>query len=502
MSWINTFRNQSSMSVTQGFNGQALLRVLFRMFLIWRKDGISVFLVLIAIPSVLVLLLTLLDSFPHINMVWSFLVLVMFGASCGWIGTRLNKLFQSESLILEQVTSIFRQSLLTASNQEDVLDNLTENLSTLLQPEHLSVWRYHHHESFLTLLRFASARGAQIRLAELPFDIEPEQLRGVRPVSALPESALRQGLETADVKVAIALDLGEELIGILGLGKISLGPNEQLFLQALNLIVGQLALVVKNSCLIGDLTDTIDKLQQAYRRTIDVEEDERRRLATELHDDILGRLTSMTMSLRISQRRLTTDPTQVHYWLEMLSEELSYLKERLREITQGLHPAILTDLGLIPALQSYLDSLAKQVQPDSTACMVSLTAQGFNHTRLSEPKLERDLYYITRQALDNALSHAHTEQIFIHLRWREDSISVTVQDMGCGLKDIPQALMGQNGHLGLLSMHERAIAWGGQLTFYSPPGQGTTVLAHIPTSQSSHEPTHLQAFTRQLTARL
>jgi signal transduction histidine kinase len=242
----------------------------------------------------------------------------------------------------------------------------------------------------------------------------------------------------------------------------------------------------------------VNQLQLAYRRTVDAEEEERHHLAVELHDDILSRLTTMALSLRNSQCCLATDPTRVHYWLEMLREETNYLNSRLREITQGLHPTILIDLGLIPALQAYLDSLAKHPKPDPDLCTVTLTTQGFNITRLIEQKLERDLYYITRQALDNALMHAQAEQIFVHLRWREDAISLTIQDTGCGMKNAPETLMGQNGHLGLISMKERALSWGGCLTFDTHPEQGTTVHAQVPTDQPSDSPTLLHTYTQHL----
>jgi signal transduction histidine kinase len=180
----------------------------------------------------------------------------------------------------------------------------------------------------------------------------------------------------------------------------------------------------------------------------------------------------------------------------MLADETQAVNRRLREITQGLHPSVLMDLGLISALQAYMDSLVKQTLPASAPRVMTLTAQGFNGDRFSEPNLERDLYYITRQAIDNAIKHAYAEQVFIHLRWREDAVSVTIQDTGCGMTELPERLMGQNGRLGLLSMNERVLTWQGRLTFQTAPGQGTTVHVRLPIDQPSRNPAHLQAFTQ------
>jgi signal transduction histidine kinase len=259
-----------------------------------------------------------------------------------------------------------------------------------------------------------------------------------------------------------------------------------------------LALAVKSAYLLADLAEALSKLQLAYRRTIDAEDEERRRLAMELHDDILSRLTTMTLALRHGQKQLSVNPEQVQGCLEMVEYETQSINRRLREITQGLHPSVLVDLGLISALQAYMDSLVKKSLPASAPGLITLTAQGFNGDRLAEPNLERDLYFITRQALDNAIEHAHADQVFIHLRWREDAVSVTVQDNGRVMKEPPEQLMGQNGRLGLLSMNERVLTWQGRLTFHTTPGNGTTVQVRVPIDQPSRQPAHLQAFTQLL----
>jgi two-component system sensor histidine kinase DegS len=206
----------------------------------------------------------------------------------------------------------------------------------------------------------------------------------------------------------------------------------------------------------------------------------------------------MALTLRSSQKYLGHNPTQVQDWLKGLEKESQELNRRLREITQGLHPSVLADLGLVSALRSYMDSLARQPLPTSAPSCVTLTTEGFDGDRITDPKLERDLYYVTRQALDNAIAHAQAEQVFIHLGWRDQMISITVQDTGQGMSDAPEALMGLQGHLGLLSMNERVQAWQGQLTFNTERHKGTSVHIRVPIDQASRVPTHLQAFNHYL----
>jgi signal transduction histidine kinase len=441
--------------------------------------------------------------------------LLIFAPLRAWLESRLERILHPERLAYQQIVEEYGQVMREMSDLEEILQYVAQTLYETSGAESVSVWLYHAEDQILLLSCFRGTIAAD-GLAELPVDIEPSRLYGTQRVSTVPESALRQGLMALGVRVITSMSLRDELIGVIGLGghrfqgvpPPAVGPGGQASLRGkghsdetlrlLDLMAGQSALAVKNACLIADLEATLNKLQLAYRRTIDAQEEERRSLAAELHDDILGRLTTMVLTLRNSRNCLVTDPDQVGCWLETLEKETQNVNRRLREITQGLHPSVLTDLGLISALRAYLDSLAKQPLLPSAPRAVTLTAQGFGDDRITDQKLEHDLYHITRQALDNAVMHAHAEQVFIHLRWGEDTVGVTVQDMGCGMKDASEVLMGQNGHLGLLSMNERVRAWGGRLTIHSVPDQGTTVRARLPIAQPSGTPTHLQAFTQHL----
>lgn len=450
------------------------------------------------IPGVLIcLLLLMLLAFEEISWVTG-LIWLIIGVISLWTGLRFSRLGGGAAIAYWQATEMFSRIVQDTSDQDQLLDQITNTLFETLAVSHLSIWRYRLDDNVLGMLR-AAGPTPPLDLTELPFDISLGLPDGTYPVVSLPESALRQGLLSLEIEDITLLGLGDELIGLIGFGQhhstLAIDPAAR---RWLNLMAGQLALVVKNACLVTDLEETIAKLQLAYRRTIDAEEEERRHLAIELHDDILSRLSTMSMTLRVNRRRLTTHPVQVEQGLVTLEEEAQYLNRRLREITQGLHPSVLTDLGLIAALQAYLDSIGKQALPSTAPRGITLTAQGFGDHRISNQKLETDLYYISRQAIDNALFHAQAEQILIHLRWGQTAISLTVQDTGCGLPDTPEVLMGQSGHLGLLSMNERSLAWRGRLTFDSTPGQGTTVHVRVPMARSSPAPAHLQAFTYHL----
>ena len=434
----------------------------------------------------------------RLNPLTSIFTWLAFGTVCLWGGTLLREFFHPERHAYQQIVKSCSQATRETTNQELLLSRIAHILFLNLGVDNLSLWKYDTDDSVLSLLRVEGTPSPDT-FTDLPFDLTPESIRGTWHVQNLPESALRQALLADKVQVITSLSLGNELVGFMGLGNTR-GRSKftpELFYR-LDLIAAQLALIIKNAVLKLDLVDTLQKLHLSYRRTIDAQDEERRNLATELHDDILGRLTTMALALRRSQNNVDNNPEKVKEWLDNLAAETQSINGRLREITKGLHPSVLTDLGLISAIQAYVDVLANQPSSNSARKAINFTAQGFGHNRINTPKLERDIYYITRQALDNALKHACAEQIFIHLRWDEKAVSVTVRDTGQGMSNAPEQLMGQNGHLGLLSLYERAVAWQGKLTFNTGPGQGTTIRARLPINQPSNAPSHLQAFTQYL----
>lgn len=458
-----------------------------------------------------------------------------FGAVVVWGGVLGRDLLQPERLLTDDLSQALNRLARDIDQPEAVLDEVSRLLHAALRTDSLTLWRYRDSDGSLLLLR-AEGVLPPAELLELPLDLELARLRNSWPVAGLPESALKQGWQAAGVRWVISLRLGEVLVGCVGLGQPVAGLHfSPRLLARLDVLGGPVALLVHNTLLRSDLHDAVQKLYLAYRRTTDVQEAERRNLATELHDDILGRLTTMALTLRQSQKQLSdgrpedvrgVSPSsplnsslsederrrlggvppspffnsslqEVRNRLEGLETETQAINRRLREITQGLHPTVLTDLGLISALRAYTDALARQPLPNSTLKSISLTAQGFAQLPSSK-KLERDLYYLTKQALDNAIKHAAAEQIFIHLRWDSEAISVTVRDTGRGMSAPPERLMGHNGHLGLISMHERALAWQGDLSIHTGAEQGTTIRARLPIEQPSPSPAHLQAYTQYL----
>ncbi len=426
-------------------------------------------------------------------------VLGIFAASCYWLARVFESMMHPERQAYSQFAERYKVAVHLPEYDARALFQLAgETCFRVLNPTSVAIWRFDSEGNLLRPVYFTGAR-PPVTLEDLPVDVNLKEDHQIKEVETIPESALRRSWMSQSIYAVCPLIWSGELLGVIGLG----APRYALRytnpeLQWLSWLANQVALTVKNLHLVAEIEDARTRLQLAYRQTVEVQEEERRNLAAELHDDILSRLTAMGLTLRNCRRRMSDSDQQVAAWLSNMEQEMNAMAQRLREITQGLHPTVLSNLGLIAAVQAYLDHVARRPFPKS--CVVSLTAQGFGNDRLPDARLERDLYHITRQALDNALIHAYAEHVFVHFRWSADSVSVTVRDTGRGTEEPLDRLIGKDGHLGLVSMHERTRAWGGRLTFESQPDRGTTVRVSIPIDQPSRSPGHLEAYVHYLSS--
>jgi signal transduction histidine kinase len=202
------------------------------------------------------------------------------------------------------------------------------------------------------------------------------------------------------------------------------------------------------------------------------QEEERRRLARELHDDTIQSLIALNQRGQLAQMALDGHPA-----LEQLTEMqgmVAQMIDDLRRLTRDLRPIYLEDLGLVPAL----DMLARDT---STILKIPVNFQIPGSERRLQPEVELALYRIAQEALSNVVRHAHASHAKVHLEFTEQVITLTITDDGCGF-EVPEspAEMAPVGHFGLLGMQERAVLVGARLTIGSAPGQGTHVDVILP----------------------
>lgn len=215
------------------------------------------------------------------------------------------------------------------------------------------------------------------------------------------------------------------------------------------------------------------------------QEAEQRRIARELHDETGQALTSLLVGLRTLEEAASVDDARGRAG-ELRRITAQTLAE-VRRLARGLRPAVLDELGLVPALEHYAAEYS-----ESHGIAVHVQTQGLEGARLPST-VETALYRIVQEALTNIAKHAGAGSVSLVIQRRVSWVQAIVADDGCGF-DVDAELKGPESwrRLGLHGMQERAALLNGSLTIESAPGDGTTVYARIPVAED-HDGAHSSA---------
>ncbi|MCM3079321.1 PAS domain-containing sensor histidine kinase [Brevibacillus invocatus] len=225
-----------------------------------------------------------------------------------------------------------------------------------------------------------------------------------------------------------------------------------------------------------------EKERNQYKLThfaIQAQEEERKRIARELHDGVGQALYSILVGLNVIGQDNLTDPIKQH--VNDLLQMTSKAMEEVKRMALELRPSALDDLGLLPALRSLMKRVEK-----SFHIQVEMHVQG--EKRRYSAAMETALYRIVQEAMTNTAKYGKASQLGIVFENREKEVVVTVVDDGVGF-DVEQALDAGKG-LGLFGMRERAQLLGGTVDIRSAPDDGTTVIIRIPVPKEGTEDDH------------
>ena len=204
-----------------------------------------------------------------------------------------------------------------------------------------------------------------------------------------------------------------------------------------------------------------DALAASRARIVEIGDAERRRLERNLHDGAQQQLVALALTLRMCGARLTEGGPEAEALLARANAELADALEELRELARGIHPSILTDRGLEPALEMLAGRASLPLELD-----VDLAE------RLPGP-VEAAVYYVVAEALTNASKHAQASHVRVDVSRGDGVALLEVRDDGIGGAD-------QRAGSGLRGLCDRVEALGGHLDLVSPAGTGTTLRARIP----------------------
>lgn len=297
------------------------------------------------------------------------------------------------------------------------------------------------------------ARVVMLRHADAATSWEPVAADGIDLLTPSPAAA------------SAPLIHGNTRVGVLECGPKVDGAFTHKDQELLITLGRQAALALRNARLTAELAERVDELAASRVRLVKAEDAGRRRLERDIHDGVQQELVAMMAKVRLSRNQLARDPTLAQATLGEVQEDLRQTLDDVRELAAGIHPAVLSDRGLLDAIDARIGRL-----PLAIAIDAGDLADGKRYPAA----LEGTAYFVVCEALANVLKHAAARHATVRLASQPGSLCVEVADDGCGFD--PANVTGT----GLRGLADRLEALGGTLSVLSQVGAGTRLRAELP----------------------
>ncbi len=258
---------------------------------------------------------------------------------------------------------------------------------------------------------------------------------------------------------------GDNIIGVIECGPKLDGSYEPADQELLSSLGRQAALAIHNSLLSAELSDRLEELAASRARLVQAEEAGRRRLERDLHDGVQQELVGVLARLGLARNQLKRDPHLAEATLRDAQVDAQRALEDLQELARGIHPAILTDRGLVEAVTERATRMPVPVE---------VHANGLDKVARLPFELEGAAYFFVSEALANAIKHAAASRVQVRFHFTLGQVVVEVADDGRGFEPQQVKLSGLRG------LEDRIEALGGRVEIVSRPGQGTQLRAHLP----------------------
>lgn len=230
---------------------------------------------------------------------------------------------------------------------------------------------------------------------------------------------------------------------------------------------------------LDDLGGHLDGLQQRQQlgiRVIKAQEEERRRVARDMHDGPAQTLASVALRAEICEKLLDSDPTQVRQELHNLKDLVRASLQDIRKIIYDLRPMTLDDLGLVPTLRRLIAGVNEN-------CSTAIELLVIGHEKRLPIHMEVGIFRIIQEALNNVSQHAQAHSALIKVEFETVAIGIMIKDDGRGF-NVVETLQRKGDHFGLLSMRERVELLQGTWRLSSEPCQGTRISVRVPIKEA------------------
>jgi signal transduction histidine kinase len=384
-------------------------------------------------------------------------------------GSALAASEASQRALADEQAALRRVATLVASGVQPsrVFGQVTEEVARLLTMPGASVLRYDDARTATVVGGWSEDGTLSLPLATT-FDLDgdtvvakvlrsgsPQRVDRYQETSGdLSETLQRSGYRAA---VAAPVTVDGRLWGALAAATRSAEPLPDGIEQRLCDFAELVAQALANA-------DAHEQLAASRARIVEAGDVERRRLERNLHDGAQQRLVALALDLTLIGVTLEKDPPAARKTLTAAQDQLAQGLDELRELARGIHPTVLTERGLGPALQA----LVKRAP-------VPIEITGLPEERLAGP-VEAAAYYVVTEAITNVAKYARASHVTVGVHLVSEIATLTVSDDGVGGAD---AALGT----GLRGLVDRVEALGGHLDIDSPPGRGTRIRADIPCGQ-------------------
>lgn len=281
-------------------------------------------------------------------------------------------------------------------------------------------------------------------------------------------------VEAAQSELAVPLKIKDEVIGVLDVQSVAVNGLTEHDEFILTTLASQIAIAVENARLYeevaranAEIQRKADQLQRLLARTVDLQEEERRRIAADIHDSVIQLIYGALYETEGTLRRLPAGAAATQLDLQNIQTSL---KQAIAEIYQAIYdlwPASLDEMGLFPSLRTYMVQYE-----ETTGISCRLRIQG-NPIRFN-PAARITIFRILQEAMYNVRKHAQATTIEVIFTFQKDRVKVLVHDDGIGFDQ--EIAMNEQKHLGLISMRERAENIGGTFLIESALGQGSRLV--------------------------
>jgi signal transduction histidine kinase len=273
--------------------------------------------------------------------------------------------------------------------------------------------------------------------------------------------------------VGYPMRVGERIIGCLNLvhtESIEISPDVAQWIESL---ANYVAVLVERKRAVEELRRSREQLRELTKSTQFAIEEERKRIAREIHDNLGQELSLLQLELGIIQDRLPKAEKDLRAKTKAMTKLIDSTIRSVQKISTDLRPTLLDNLGLGAAAEWSAREFQKRTK---IRCRVSVDPPDL--------KLDQDhstaLFRILQESLTNILRHAKATRVDVHLVKQKDAIVLEVRDNG---KGISLHRITDTRSVGLIGMRERVLPWGGDVAIVGRPGKGTDVIVTIPTSQ-------------------